>query len=80
MVAVVFVSNLVKRHPNCRVLLHRANADGITCGSRDFMFIVMHAQKVAYAHVLDQVSRLQLKELSIYGPDTKHHNCLQGYL
>ena len=29
MVAVVFVSNLVKRHPNCRVLLHRANAEGM---------------------------------------------------
>ena len=55
MVAVVFVSNLVKRHPNCRVLLHRANADGITCGSRDFTFVAMHAQKVAYAHVLDQL-------------------------
>lgn len=25
--AVVFVSNLLKRHPNCRVLLHRKNAD-----------------------------------------------------
>ena len=25
--AAVFVVNLLKRHPNCRVLLHRKNAD-----------------------------------------------------
>ena len=30
MVAVVFVSNLIKRHPNCSVLLHRKNAQGTT--------------------------------------------------
>lgn len=29
MVAVVFVSNLIKRHPNCSVLLHRKNAQEI---------------------------------------------------
>ena len=27
MVATVFVINLLKRHPNCRVLLHRKNAE-----------------------------------------------------
>lgn len=27
MVATVFVANLLKRHPNCRVLVHRKNAD-----------------------------------------------------
>ena len=30
MVAVVLVSNLIKRHPNCSVLLHRKNAQGTT--------------------------------------------------
>ena len=28
MVGVVFVMNLLKRHPNCRVLLHRSNSEG----------------------------------------------------
>lgn len=27
MVAAVFVSNLIKRHPNCKVLLHRRESD-----------------------------------------------------
>ena len=27
MVAAVFIVNLLKRHPNCRVLVHRKNAD-----------------------------------------------------
>ena len=43
MVAVVFVSNLVKRHPNCRVLLHRANADGITCGGLSTIVFIHHS-------------------------------------
>ena len=30
MIAVVFVINLLKRHPNCRVLVHRKNADELT--------------------------------------------------
>ena len=28
MVASVMVMNLIKRHPNCRVLLHRSNTEG----------------------------------------------------
>lgn len=36
MVGVVFVSNLIKRHPNCSVLLHRKNAQEIQLDSDPF--------------------------------------------
>jgi U3 small nucleolar RNA-associated protein 19 len=37
MVGVVFVTNLLKRHPNCRVLLHRSNTDGVSLDNDPFL-------------------------------------------
>lgn len=34
--AVVLVTNLTKRHPNCRVLLHRTNAEDYSITSDPF--------------------------------------------
>ena len=52
MVAVVFVINLLKRHPNCRVLLHRKNVEEIELPSGEDPYD-MTQQDPASSNALD---------------------------
>ena len=52
MVAVVFVINLLKRHPNCRVLLHRKNTEEIELPSGEDPYD-MTQQDPASSNALD---------------------------
>lgn len=47
---VVLVTNLTKRHPNCRVLLHRTNQEEYTFNSDPFD---VHEPDPANSHALE---------------------------